>query len=289
MTNNKETGKLLMVVVTRGYAQVGSNNDEFVHEWGYEESEPYKWENDNPEVALLVVHGDRKFDPKKTIEEAFQDKEAPPITPEKVYFFHHSLNDQLDNTRKAINTRISVQISVDRIYNSEGGTAVDGLVRILREGIKENGYPECLKDAVESAATGRRMFVSKLYDLSSGLLRLRLLFDAVASSEFYGEAGLVHRLTEQVLGSSSKWNKWIQALENGRQGILVKEAIKNLTMLSFPKNNWEAYASESDWVSDHQKDAIAIRHDFLRLARSIDVLLSAMEDPPLKPKENRTP
>jgi hypothetical protein len=290
MTETKGGNKKLMVVVTRAYAAAGSVDDEFVHEWGYEAKDldgkwnPFEWEEENSAVLLLVIHGHAReqadtSDPVVDALVAAFEKKAIVATADltQTFLFYHSLKDRLPAVKDKFGLLIAPATFVTQDYSSEGNTAVDGIFRRLDE---DKHAPE-MRGAVESAATGRRMFAAKLYELSCRLLRLRMLFDAAAAPRLTREAQWLQDLAGRLFAKEGQWKKWLQALRQSRHGDSVQEAEETLMILAKPtEGRWNGYDTNSDWLCDDAVDSAAIRSDFARFARAADVLQRALEDTP---------
>lgn len=296
MKQRADEKRQLMVVVTRAYAAADSTDDEFVHEWGYDARRKgdwnrYQWEREHPDVLLLVIHGCNEIPPAEAIQSAFAEKEPLEIADlARIRLFHHSLKTRQQPTEEAIR-KPGGTLTETVAYHSEGSTGVEGLSRILEEGEEDGTFDQSLREAVTSAATGRRMFAAKLHEMSSGLLRMRLLFDAVASSAFSQEAERQQGRVESLFVDNKRWKKWIQALKKGRHGTPVKEAITELKLLASPGDSaiWDAYYSDVDWAEEHVNDAFAVRRRFTSFARAADVIMHALEDLPVKLSEEGVP
>lgn len=275
--------KPLLVVVTRAYAPRGSTDDEFVQEWGFDVRYDYRWHHDERELLLLVVHGYKKHDYQETVKTALAERKTTHgLSVSKAYLFHHSIEAGLQGVEQSIDKAINDE-TVDiepvqrntRAYHSEGRSSVDGLARILEEG---QNYPTSFKDAVETAATGRRLFAGKLYELRSGLLCLRFAFDAKNREAFYRQARRFSEVVASVV--STKWN-WLADLEDGPWSDSVATARKTLHRLEGPeeKDIWLGYI-DPGWFSSEKVTKNRIHEDLKQFARQVDILIDALEDSP---------
>ena len=272
--------KPLLVVVTRAYAPKGSTDDEFVQEWGFDARDDYRWHHNERELLLLVVHGYQKHNYQKTIKTVLADrKTASELSVSKAYLFHHSIKAGLQGIEQVIG---EMTVGVKRVqrntraYHSEGRTAVDGLTRILEEG---HDYPDSFKEAVETAATGRRLFAGKLYELRSGLLCLRFAFDAEDQNEFYRQARRFSEVVASVV--SRKWD-WLATLEDGPWSASVATARETLRRLEGPeeKDTWFGYTDPSGLFSE-KVTMSQIHEDLRQFARQVDILIEELENSPV--------
>lgn len=300
MTNNAKV-KHLLVVVTRAYADKGSIDDEFVNEWGFLRS----WDHAGPtvhgDVALLVIHSCKGAGLAKVI----ASLELP--RPEKAWVLHHSLDEEGRTTFTAALKRRFAQCRAMEWteYHSEGGTAVSGLLRVLDDAIERGEIPVEARDAVNAAATGRPLFAEKLHGLRSGLLRMRMLFEAAMATpastlsekmvvarpvdhQFKTEAQRVREAALDVCGmTSGASNRWMPTLEESCHKRDVKTALDCLSPLAFPpsdnQDKWYAYNDEPTWTYQRLREVPlhdAIRADFAAFARAVDVLIDALETLP---------
>nr|VFJ45873.1 MAG: hypothetical protein BECKDK2373C_GA0170839_10133 [Candidatus Kentron sp. DK] len=300
-------GKPLLVIVTRGYATRDGTNDEFVKEWGFPDADEYAWSDATDKATLLVIHGYEKNLPvhviTKAIKKVRDDGEESPISLGQVdktaiWLFHHSAIQAVDAIEQGIAQGLgdperNETIIQTRVYESGGGVAVEGLLRVL----DEKGFD--FAEAVEKAATGRVLFANRLRGLQSGLLRLRLAIESVLVGDWESSgiknttllsdtARELHKTVEKIVG---KDKGWLEILKS-RQSDETKAAIRAIKELYGPKYRpegsvWSGYDTSPGWVDLLDTDGVKmIRTDLARFARALDLLLDAAESLPVRLPED---
>lgn len=129
----------LIVVVTRADATKGSNDDEFVQEWGFADKEKklFWWEQvkaSEGTAYVLILHGcnETKGNLPKIFHNAIQEKRNLPSEVSKLWFCHHGMKEEdrqyLENKIRYTFTRPNSDNFKSYSYSSMGsGPAVDNL------------------------------------------------------------------------------------------------------------------------------------------------------------------
>ncbi len=293
--------KYLLVVVTRAYAEEGSSDDEFVSEWGFRRQDTHVGPTFYRDVALLVLHGHRGADLAKVVASLVLPE------PEVTSILHHSLDggDLVSLQKALVGLFPKCSLQGPRAYHSEGGTAVSGLLRVLDEAIRSGEIPLAASGAMNAAATGRPLFAEKLHGLRSGLLRMRMLFEAAVVTpdlardkkapgarpvdhQFNTEARRVRDAASDVCDmTSGASRRWLRALKESRHREDVERSLNCLWMLASPPadvgDRWYEYHAEPTWTYRRLREAPvhdAIRVDFAVFGRAVDVLIGALETLP---------
>jgi hypothetical protein len=180
-------------------------------------------------------------------------------------------------------------------YSSRGGLAIEELIRDIRD----NQLTECrenLIEAIECAAAGRTIFVGKLRNIQSVLIRLRLFLEIARTKPSAVEietdlAGQILAALRQfkstVEGSKGRFKEWLKwTTKTGTER--EKDAVK---ILRYPgggemppgilaPNTWIDLGSSTNfWVSTRENPA-GVVSDIRLFARALDILIEASEHYP---------
>ena len=292
-------GRRFLVVATRGSADKGRiPDDEYCAQWGFDASQNFKWCSTD-KVAFLVLHGYRGADLERAVREAAGHAGAPRPKDLASYglFYHHSV---FDSPAKAVAVQDLIESTFQttlttRIYRSEGGLAIEKLIRDIQS--TESSEPADFIQAIEQAAAGRSIFVAKLREVHSALIRLRLLFAAgevrkgqdgkasgasdVLSKPIGDAAGVIRAAVE---GSKGKFRLWLQEIDKSNFGE-ERHAVALLAYLggaSKPdairaQDLWQCLSNLDSILPNAMKDVEGVTYDIGLFAKAVDILLVAAE------------
>lgn len=287
----------LLIVITRDYANRGDlMEDEFCILWGYPEKSEYEWKTQTEGVALLLIHGCKEWKPQELIIKALNPKSRPPnldLTGQVWLYCHSdkpkSLIKSAQNVFQENACCANLKISQSRSYSSKSGIAVEDLKRKLASEGKK------FADAVEMALKGLPVFLFRLLEIQSGLLRLRIILETLFHNNGDGKAnnntlrkewGKTSRKITEILDLEGflSWHKLVREDKQIGKHVDISEALKLLDVLmgesqKFPKclladRTWIGY-NKSNWyqkvVRMNQKKNV--RKDFGTFARAVDIVL----------------
>ena len=186
-----------------------------------------------------------------------------------------------------------LKISQSRSYSSGDGIAVEDLKRKLASEGKK------FADAVEAALTGLPVFLFRLLEIQSGLLRLRITLETLFHNNDDGKGNSSLRkewektsreITEIFdLKSFADWFKCLEGQWNGKRDdkqkgkhVDISKSLKLLYVLmgesqKFPRellagDTWVGY-NGPNWYEKAAHKEEDVRKDFATFARAVDIVL----------------
>ena len=175
--------KKLLIVITRTYEQQGSDDDEFVHEWGGAEKRDFIDPDKNTESeadCVLVIHGckettDRKDGYNKIITDALKESSLS-LSPKEseILIYHHGLNETegYKHHKKSFETLFKGHLLKIDDYGGGGELAsVLGIYNLLKQNNEDN-----FAEKVFEIAKGNAFFLYLLHHFQQCLLGLHLAF-----------------------------------------------------------------------------------------------------------------
>jgi hypothetical protein len=182
-----------------------------------------------------------------------------------------------------------------RPYQSGGGLAIEELIRDIREN-QPKEYRKDLIEAIERAAAGRTIFVGKLRNIQSALIRLRLFVEIART---YPDAGNKQNMIRQIQdalglfkaaageGSKGKFKEWLEWIKEPGTG--AEREKKAVAILSFPggrgnpdnlfaaAETWKNLTSAQNFLVHVGRNSAGVVADIRLFARALDILMEASE------------